>query len=219
MRDKFSKIALAAILGFALAFTFSCSSDDGGDSNNGSGVSSPSGGGTSSPSGGGLSSCTGGVVTIGTQTWHKCNLNVVPSKGKSACYDNKPENCDKYGRLYDWEAAKSACPSGFHLPTNGEWNILLNYAGGDDVAGGKLKAKSGWPEGGNGTDAFEFAALPGGGGRSNGTFTSGGELGILWSATECDASRACALVIGYTASVLGDNGDKASLFTVRCVQN
>jgi uncharacterized protein (TIGR02145 family) len=203
--SKFKFITLAATFGFALAFTIGCS---GGDDNN-------DGGGTSSPSGG---DCTGGTVTIGTQTWHKCNLNVMPSKGNSACYGNNTENCAKYGKLYDWEAAKSACPSGFHLPTTGEWNILVNYVG-FDIAGEKLKAKNGWPGNGNGTDDHNFSALPGGGGRSDGTFSSVGELGMYWSDTEYDVSRANALVFGYTASVLGDNGNKASLLSVRCIRN
>jgi len=211
MRNKLIKITQVAILGIAMAFTISCSSDDG------------DGGSTPPPSSAGNengSSCNGGTVEIGTQTWHKCNLNVMPSVGNSACYDNKPENCAKYGRLYDWEAARSVCPSGFHLPTTLDWNILVNYAGGESVAGGKLKAESGWPGNSNGTDVLKFSALPGGGGRADGTFTVGGDMGMWWSDTECtDASHACGLVIAYNADVIKDEANKASLLSVRCVQN
>jgi hypothetical protein len=31
--------------------------------------------------------------------------------------DSSAKNCKKYGRLYDWNAAMTACPSGWHLPT------------------------------------------------------------------------------------------------------
>ena len=48
----------------------------------------------------------------------------------SFCYDNDPENCKKYGRLYTWEAAKKACPKGWHLPSDAEWKILMNKMGG-----------------------------------------------------------------------------------------
>jgi len=53
------------------------------------------------------------------------NLNYEASGSK--CYDNKPANCDKYGRLYNWNTAKTACPSGWHLPASYEWDVLLRY--------------------------------------------------------------------------------------------
>ena len=48
----------------------------------------------------------------------------------SWCYDNKKRNCSKYGRLYTWEAAKEACPSGWRLPTDEEWKEMAEYYGG-----------------------------------------------------------------------------------------
>ena len=91
---------------------------------------------------------------IGKQTWMAQNLDYHGEDGfLGLCYGDepkkkikKPENCKKYGRLYDWNEAIKACPKGWHLPSNKEWQTLVDFAGGDDVAGKKLKAKNGWQE-------------------------------------------------------------------------
>jgi uncharacterized protein (TIGR02145 family) len=104
------------------------------------------------------------TVTIGTQTWMAANLNYNFIELESACYKDNSSNCAKYGRLYTWEAAKKACPSGWHLPTKAEFEILITAVGGaamDNV----LKSTSGWSSEGvlyNGTDSYSFSALPAG---------------------------------------------------------
>jgi TonB family protein len=137
------------------------------------------------------------IVTIGKQTWMAENLN-FEAKG-SKCYDNKPANCKKYGRLYDMEtAAAKACPAGWHLPSNEEWDVLYRFADGtrgkktpshlsgykSETAGKYLKAASGWNsnkgKSGNGEDTHGFAALPGGSGFS-GKFYNVGNHGYWWS--------------------------------------
>jgi len=205
------KQLLAASLVLAMAFTFGCGSDkddDGGDQN--------------LPSGGG-SACVSGTVSIGNQCWQKSNSNINPSVGTSKCYANLSDNCDKYGRLYDWEAAKSACPQGFHLPSDAEWTALTNAVGGADITGTKLKATSGWDHNGNGTDDYGFSALPGGIGFPGGIFLSAGAVGSTgdwWSSTEYDASHAYNRNMYYgLADVSRGNSDKTSLLSVRCVQN
>jgi len=197
MRNNFSKI-LAAGFVLALAFTFSCSDDKDDD--------------------GGSGSC--GTVTIGTQVWQKCNSNIDPGVGTSKCYDDLPANCDKYGRLYDWEAAKSACPQGFHLPSDAEWDVLVTKAGGSSTAGTKLKATSGWNDNANGTDEFGFSALPGGSGCYGGLFCDGGNFGYWWSSTENSASLAYSRNMYYGgAGVYRFINDKTDLLSVRCLQN
>ena len=56
------------------------------------------------------------------------NLNYETEDGaQSWCYENKQENCDKNGRLYTFEAAKTACPPGWHIPSDPEWGELIMY--------------------------------------------------------------------------------------------
>jgi uncharacterized protein (TIGR02145 family) len=68
------------------------------------------------------------TVKIGEQVWMAENLNYNASGSK--CYNDSTANCDKYGSLYNWETAMKACPSGWHLPTNKEWETLLSSLGG-----------------------------------------------------------------------------------------
>lgn len=77
------------------------------------------------------------TVTIGDQVWMKHNLQTDVLG--SICYDKDSLNCQRYGRLYCWQAALDACPEGFRLPTDDDWTILSEYLGGDEVAGGKLR--------------------------------------------------------------------------------
>jgi uncharacterized protein (TIGR02145 family) len=128
------------------------------------------------------------TVTIGNQTWMAQNLNF--DMDSSWCYDNSPDNCIKYGRLYEWDAAKRACPAGWRLPDNSDWNTLINAAGGRHTAGTKLKSKLEWQvEDGisTHTDNFRFSALPGGFGAPDGSYHFASSYGGWWSATEQDA--------------------------------
>lgn len=98
-------------------------------------------------------------------------------------FDNDKTTYSAYGVLYQWEAAKIACPSGWHLPSDDEWKTLeiflgmsqsvadeRGYRGTDE--GKKLKSTSGWYSGGNGTNVYGFDANGGGYGYSDGRFTS-----------------------------------------------
>ncbi|MCL1957836.1 MAG: hypothetical protein FWF63_10970 [Fibromonadales bacterium] len=71
------------------------------------------------------------IVKIGTQIWMAENLNFNTKDSK--CYDNKPANCEKYGRLYNWETARKICPKGWHLPNYAELAQLMEFIG--DSAG------------------------------------------------------------------------------------
>ena len=248
MRTQFSKFALAATFGLAMAFTFSCSSDKDDDSSGG-------GGGSGCPNatvGDNTLTCGGQTyktVKIGEQVWMAENLN-YKAKG-SKCYaegvdgvsaDSIAKNCSKYGRLYSWATAmgidakynsewwegsdvkhRGICPSGWHLPSEAEWDNLRyfvnDYDGGNTGrtnAGKKLKATSGWNDyngrSGNGTDDYGFSALPSG----------GGNFGWWWSASAGSkhSDRAYYRQMTYDdPDVFNYDRDKASLCSVRCVQD
>jgi uncharacterized protein (TIGR02145 family) len=163
------------------------------------------------------------TAKIGTQVWMAENLNYEAKEG-SMCYDNKPDNCKKYGRLYDFETAKKACHTGWHLPSKAEWQTLVNLAGGDRIiAGKKLRAKSGWNDhkgkSCNGTDELGFSALPGGFRSSNdcpdvceegyvlGEFFRVGEMGFWWSSDRWYFLRNIVAIDGELDYIDGVNID------------
>jgi len=173
------------------------------------------------------------TVEINGQVWMAQNLN-CDVEG-SYCYGNKTENCDIYGRLYDWCTAKAVCHNGWHLPSNTEWKELVDFAGGMFVAGLYLKADSGWNDNeygksGNGEDKYGFSALPGGGryqyGSPYGYFTdflSIGECGIWWSATEHSANYTSAKFIEMCNHnpeyAMESSREKDGMYSVRCVRD
>jgi len=166
-------------------------------------------------------------VTIGTQTWMAENLNYNPGTGISSCYDGQANYCEIYGRLYNWATAMTVCPSGWHLPSQADWNMLTAYIGGQNTEGKKLKATSGWNYGGNGTDDYGFSALPGGignPGRNQGSssegFRSVGSDGIWWSASAYNSNEAYFRGMSYrNEDAYWNNNLKSYLFSVRCLQD
>ncbi len=181
----------------------------------GSGGSSSSSARSSSSYGGG-STCSANfrTVRIGSQTWMAENLNCNVSGSK--CYDNNPSYCSTYGRLYNWYTAQSVCPSGWHLPSMEDWEVMTAYIGGASTEGKKLKATSDWN--GNGTDNYGFSALPGGGGFSDGSFYGAGYYGYWWSSTE--NYTAYSRVMGYgNEDAYWYSDVKDRLFSVRCLKD
>ena len=159
------------------------------------------------------------VVKIGTQTWMAENLNY--NMDGSCCYGNAPANCSKYGRLYTWEAAKKASPKGWHLPSFKEWMTLINYVGGENIAGKKIKSSTGWQKTGNGLNAYGFSALPAGSKNDKGIFGLNGEVSDWWSATEYDLKNAVSFMIGtyYNGIIKNYLSPKMNSYSVRCVKD
>ena len=124
------------------------------------------------------------IVEIGNQFWLERNMNYPVEN--SWCYDDDTENCNVYGRLYDWESANLACPTGWKLPSSEEWLELVNFLGGFDAAGGPLKSTSDlWVEPNSGANnGSGFTAFPGGAKVGvTGVYLEIGEFTGFWSST------------------------------------
>jgi len=132
-------------------------------------------------------------LVIGTQIW-MCK-NYDSEYPGSKVYENDEANRAVYGGLYTYDQIMSSgfCPVGWHIPTLSEWQILIDFLGGDTIAGGKLKevGTTHWDSPNTGaTDEVDFKALGAGYGNS-GLHLSRYQLyyfyksllGIFWTAT------------------------------------
>lgn len=128
------------------------------------------------------------TVKIGSQVWMKENLKVTRYRNGDpiprvtvnsewvdlatgaycACYNDEGTTAFTYGYLYNWYAVddrRNLAPAGWHVPTDAEWQILMDYLGGEILAGGKLKetGTSHWASPNTGaTNESGFTARPGG---------------------------------------------------------
>jgi uncharacterized protein (TIGR02145 family) len=154
------------------------------------------------------------TIKINEQVWLAENLSFNATDSK--CNDDKPENCTKYGRQYEWETAMKACPKGWHLPNNAEWDKLYRSADGTSgtespytskTAGKYLKAADGW----NGTDKFGFSALPGGGFQVSADW---------WSSSESSGNYANLRIIGNNSESASSKTQSKKLpCSVRCIKD
>jgi len=151
------------------------------------------------------------AIEIDGAVWMAENLNYVGTLGSEigACYGDDDDNCDAYGRLYNWTEASAACPTGWHLPEKTEWEALATFVGNDAE---KLKAKSA-----GGTDDVGFAALLGG-------FISAspqniGAIGRFWNIDEDIYDNSDAYYLQISTSISQNTSVKTNKFSVRCVKD
>ena len=180
------------------------------------------------------------IVKIRGQKWMAENLNVsfysngdsIPQvktaaewaklkTGAWCYYENKVENGIKYGKLYNWFAVndpRGLAPKGFHIPTNDEWEQLIDNLGGDE-AGVKVKAKRGWLVNENATNESGFAGLPGGYRYNVGPFLYAGRNGCFWTSNESKKkNKAWGRTLNHAMSSIGrDDGSVGSGLSVRCI--
>ena len=179
-------------------------------------------------------------IKIGTQVWMVENLKTTKYRngdlisnvtdgtawnnlttGAYCNYNNDVNNTVTYGRLYNWYAvndSRNIAPAGWHIPTDAEWTTLTSFVGAS--SGKKLKSKTGWNTGGNGTDDYGFSALPGGYRLNNGAFGNIGDYGYWLSSTENLTSYAWyRSMLYFTNNVERDYGGKWNGLSVRCIKD
>jgi uncharacterized protein (TIGR02145 family) len=163
------------------------------------------------------------TVTIGTQTWLAENLAYNTKIGCWA-YENNQSNVEMLGYLYNWEAANKGCPLGWHLPSESEWLVLIEYLGGESIAGAKLRETGltywRYPNT-QATNEFGFNARPGGERWGNGTFEEVGIKGLWWSSTTYETVNALFIATKYNIieTYFSTIGAKFWGLSVRCIKN
>jgi uncharacterized protein (TIGR02145 family) len=185
------------------------------------------------------------TVKIGNQVWMAENLKVTHFRNGDSIpqvtddsqwydllssaycdYDNDSSKVEVYGRLYNWYAVndrRRLAPQGWHIPSNAEWQTLINYLGGDEVAGGKIKETGTeyWTAPNTGaTNESGFTALPGGFRDAYGNFNSMGGSAWFWTATESSDNAAWYWMLSNSqANAVNDPYSKRSAYAVRCIKD
>ena len=151
------------------------------------------------------------TTVVGGVTWMAENLNYADSVatpsllGKTACYGDKPKNCEKYGRLYSWSAVMDSvttgcgkekncklggylqgiCPDGWRIPTEEDFSSLASQAAKD--AGNNIEThllmSLGYPEWDYAADLYGFSAIPAGYYEADSGFTGEGTSAKFWGAS------------------------------------
>lgn len=182
------------------------------------------------------------TVVIGNQTWmaedlkstHYADGTAIPNV---VAYNNDENNVATFGRLYTWEDAmngeaetntnpsnvQGVCPNGYHLPSNAEWQELITYLGGSDLAGGKLKSTSAshWASPNTGaTNESGFNGV-GSGYYSDGNFNYLSYGSVYWTTTLENTSNAYFIALDYNFSQTFNNtwGVSINKNTIRCIKN
>lgn len=187
------------------------------------------------------------TVKIGEQVWMAENMRATQGRDGSIllgsstssatpyryCPNGNSGNVDKYGYLYNWEAAKKVCPNGWHLPTKAEFQTLMDYcsdhyaAGGDGANNAKaLASTTDWHSSSSSYDIGKnpsannqsgFSALPAG--YYNGNYNVFGYRANFWSSTP-DGDNAYNLNLYYDRSdAYLDSNDRSYGRSVRCLRD
>jgi uncharacterized protein (TIGR02145 family) len=182
--------------------------------------------------------------TIGTQVWMVENLKTtryndgssIPLVSDSLAwinlstpgfcwYNNDVTHKDKYGALYNWFAVNTGklAPAGWHIPSDDEWNTLIESLGGQTVAGGKMKETGTvyWTKPNTGAgNSSGFSALPGGYRNNQAHYGYIGNDCALWSGTENIVTLAWERhLFTYSAEAYRYSSAKESGFSVRCLKD
>ena len=159
------------------------------------------------------------TIVVGSLEWTAQNMNYAPVEG-SYCYDDNADHCKVAGRLYDWQiAVDSACPEGWHLPTQAEYKTLVDAMGGSSKVGPKLKTTSGWNDGWSGSDSVGFAGIPAGYRYNSHSYEEGYRTGF-WTSERKDILSYAYFLPLNNSSVINFSYDSIDdyAYYVRCVR-
>lgn len=182
---------------------------------------------------------------IGTQIWMTQNLrtsrlnsgakiNLVTDNNQwkslsqlGYCwYNNDSIKNERFGTLYNFFTVETGllCPTGWHVPTRNDWNILIRSLEGENLAGGRMKAYfSGfWKYPANFANRPGFSAMPGGFRSSvlNRQFTSIDLAGYWWTLKSDSDSGYYSIVLKasstavYSSYLLKQDG-----LSIRCIKD
>jgi uncharacterized protein (TIGR02145 family) len=181
------------------------------------------------------------TVKIGDQWWMAENLKVthyrngdaIPkakvqkvrakwdTMGVYCSYNNDPASASTYGHLYNWYAvndSRGLAPKGWHVPTDAEWQKLIDHLGGN--AGGKMKKTTLWMSSSPlDTNESGFSALPGGFQQSHGSFNGIELCAKFFTSTESSGHVVTRVLMYRRGGVSREKGDRQGGYSVRCVRD
>ena len=179
---------------------------------------------------------------VSDSEWSSTTSGAVALYGEDAgCQSSSPDidACDpaqslnEYGRLYNWYAvddARGLCPSGWHVPTDGEWMTMEMALGMSEAEanvadwrgtdqGTQMKTDYGWCCDGNGTNTSGFSGLPGGYRDYAGYFYLAGYGGFWWSSSPNGSNAWYRFLNGSNESVNRNYYSPRGGMSVRCVRD
>ena len=181
------------------------------------------------------------TVQIGEQCWFAENLrsenyengDVIPTNlsnaewqssisGAMAVYGDGSLSLSEHGGLYNWYAvddARGLCPTGWHVPSDEEWNVLTDHLGGESEAGVKMKTTYGWHEAGNGSNESNFSGLPGGLRGNDGSYAGADYVGRWYSSTQDGSVAWNRDLIWDIDGVDRNSSSHTGGFSIRCIQD
>ncbi len=172
------------------------------------------------------------TIQIGQQIWMQQNLrttrfaNGLPISGIWV-YAFDTAAVEEYGLLYSWTSAVdtcSICPHGWHLPSEHEFSVLVEYLGGVKLAGGYLKERGldHWEGPNNGANNESKWSGVGAGYYSPVSFLyiNRKNIGYWWSSTSNSPEKAFIITLDkMSMDVDYIHYPKDFGFSVRCIND
>lgn len=177
------------------------------------------------------------LVVAGGNAWMAENLDYQPAGTTIPWAAGSVDSGMKYGRLYTWQHAmdladscvnrscstlvrtspRGLCPSGWHVPSEEDWDSLAAAVGGSNIAGLRLRSLGGWVKGTTGTDSLGIRLLGSGRRDTDGAHRYQGTDGYFWTRTENSRFDAVQRSLSDDTNYLYQGSGKTDGFAVRCI--